>query len=92
MYIVQEKKTDINKKQKHTAKGLLHSGTPELYNEIFKWVIENKPIEGKKPEEVFGKNSKHALKVFFERIYAMSDECKKGQKSSYNVSFIYQRR
>jgi fructose-bisphosphate aldolase class II len=50
---------------------------PELYNEMFEWVIKNKPIEGKKPEEVFGKNGKYAPKVFFDRIYSMSDECKK---------------
>ena len=50
---------------------------PELYKEMFDWVIKNKPIEGKKPEEVFGKNGKYAVKVFFDKIYAMGDECKK---------------
>lgn len=48
----------------------------DLYNEMFDWVIKNHPIEGKKPNEVFGKNSKHAIKQFFKQIYAMSDECK----------------
>lgn len=43
---------------------------------MFDWTIKNKPIEGKKPNEVFGKNGKYAPKVFFDRIYAMSDECK----------------
>ncbi|MBL7055001.1 class II fructose-bisphosphate aldolase [Candidatus Woesearchaeota archaeon] len=50
---------------------------PELHKEIFNWVIENKPIEGKKQEEIFGKNGKYAIKEFFNQIYAMSDECKK---------------
>lgn len=49
----------------------------ELYDEMFSWVLRNKPLEGKTPEETFGKNSKHAIKIFFERIYAMSEECRK---------------
>lgn len=48
----------------------------ELYNEMFEWVMKNKPIEGKKPEEVFGKNGKYAVKEFFDKIYSMSDECR----------------
>ncbi len=43
---------------------------------MFNWTIKNKPIEGKKPEEIFGKNGKHSTKVFFDRIYSMSDECR----------------
>lgn len=50
---------------------------PGLHKEMFGWVMKNKLIEGKKPEEIFGKNGKYAVKVFFDRIYAMSDECKK---------------
>jgi len=49
---------------------------PELHKEMFGWVIENKPIEGKKSEEVFGKNGKYSVKVFFDKIYAMSEKCK----------------
>ncbi|OIO22850.1 fructose-bisphosphate aldolase [Candidatus Micrarchaeota archaeon CG1_02_51_15] len=56
--------------------GALQIHERELYDKMFAWVIENKPIPGKKPNEVFGKNGKFALKVFFDRIYAMSDECK----------------
>lgn len=48
----------------------------DLWQEMFDWTIKNKPIEGKKPNEVFGKNGKYSPKVFFDRIYAMSDECK----------------
>ncbi|MBW2974717.1 class II fructose-bisphosphate aldolase [Candidatus Woesearchaeota archaeon] len=50
-----------------------HNG---LWQEMFDWVQKNKPIEGKKPGEIFGKNGKYAPKVFFDRIYAMSDECR----------------
>ena len=48
----------------------------KLYDEMFNWVLKNKPLEDKAPEETFGKNSKHAIKVFFERIYAMDEACK----------------
>ncbi len=50
---------------------------PDVYNEMFEWTIKNKPIEGKKPEEVFGKNGKYAPKVFFDQIYAMAEGCRK---------------
>ncbi len=49
----------------------------DLYNDMYEWVQKNKPIEGKKPEEIFGKNGKYAPKEFFERIYSMSEECEK---------------
>ncbi len=49
---------------------------PDLWQEMFEWVLKNKPIPGKKPAEVFGKNGKYAPKVFFDKIYAMSDECR----------------
>ncbi len=56
----------------------------ELWQDMFNWTIKNKPIEGKKPDEVFGKNGKYTPKVFFDRIYAMSDKCKKEiEKESY---------
>lgn len=50
---------------------------PELYEKIKTWVLENKPIEGKKPQEVLGKNIKYATKEFKEEIYQMSKECEK---------------
>jgi len=50
---------------------------PDLWQEAYDWVMENKPIEGKKPEEIIGKNIKYATQVFFDRIYGMSEECKK---------------
>jgi len=58
-----------------------------LWQEMFDWVQTNKPIEGKKPEEIFGKNGKHAVKVFFDKIYSMSDECKKEvEEKSYKAA------
>jgi len=60
----------------------------DLWQEMFDWVLKNKPIEGKKPEEIFGKNGKYAPKVFFDRIYAMSDECKKEiEEKSYKAAY-----
>jgi fructose-bisphosphate aldolase class II len=60
---------------------------PDLYKEMFDWTIKNKPIEGKKPEEIFGKNGKHAPKVFFDRIYSMSEECRQEiEKNSYKAA------
>lgn len=59
----------------------------DLYNEMFEWVLKNKPIAGKKTEEIFGKNSKYAPKVFFDRIYSMSEECKKEiEEESYKAA------
>lgn len=59
----------------------------DLYQEMFDWVLKNKPIEGKKPEEIFGKNGKYAPKVFFDRIYAMSDECRQEiEEESYEAA------
>jgi len=49
---------------------------PDLYKEMFEWTLKNHPIEGKKPEEVFGKEGKRAVIEFYDRIYGMSDECR----------------
>ena len=60
----------------------------DLWQEMFDWVIKNKPIEGKKPEEIFGKNGKYAPKEFFDRIYAMSDECRQEiEEESYKAAY-----
>ena len=60
---------------------------PDLYNDMVEWVLKNKPIAGKKTEEVFGKNGKHAIKVFFDEIYSMSDECKEEvEENSYKAA------
>ncbi len=45
---------------------------PKLYQKIWDWVMEN--YTGKRDEEIFGKNAKHALKVFFDDIYGMDKE------------------
>jgi len=60
----------------------------DLWQEMFDWVIKNKPIEGKKPEEVFGKNGKYAIKEFFDKIYSMSDECKQEiEEKAYKAAY-----
>jgi fructose-bisphosphate aldolase class II len=60
---------------------------PELHQEMVDWVLENKPMEGKNPEMVFGRNGKYATKVFFDKIYAMSDECRAAiEEESYNAA------
>ena len=79
---------DIPAKEKRLE--LLHlikEHHPDLYNEMFEWVLKNHPIEGKKPDEVFGRNGKNAIKIFFDRIYAMSNECKKEiEEESYRAA------
>lgn len=61
---------------------------PELYQEIYDWVLENKPIKGKKPGEIIGKNIKYATKQFFDRIYAMSKECEKEiEENAYKAAY-----
>ena len=60
---------------------------PDLWQEMFDWTVKNKPIEGKKPEEIFGKNGKHAPKIFFNKIYSMSDECRQEiEEKSYEAA------
>ena len=61
---------------------------PDLWSEIKEWVLTNKPIEGKKEEEILGKNVKYATKEFFDKIYAMSDECKKEiEEKAYKAAY-----
>ncbi|MCI0497500.1 MAG: class II fructose-bisphosphate aldolase [Thermoplasmata archaeon] len=47
----------------------------DLWWDMRNWTIAEKPIAGKRPEEVFGKNVKFALKEFFDEIYAMGEAC-----------------
>ena len=48
---------------------------PRLYKEIWDWTLENysEKSPGKSDKEIFGKNSKYAIKVFFGEIYSLSD-------------------
>lgn len=50
---------------------------PELYKKIWNWTLENYADPKKKDLEIFGKNSKHAIKEFYDEIYNMDEECKK---------------
>ncbi|MCD4740834.1 class II fructose-bisphosphate aldolase [archaeon] len=51
---------------------------PELYQEIWDWTLENykEKFPGKQDKEVFGKASKKAIKVYFDRIYSIDQETK----------------
>ena len=65
----------------------LKKNHPELYKQMVDWVLSNKPIEGKGEAEVFGKNGKYALKEFFDKINAMSDDCKKeAEEEAYKAA------
>ncbi|MFQ5977179.1 MAG: class II fructose-bisphosphate aldolase [Candidatus Heimdallarchaeota archaeon] len=48
---------------------------PRLYQEIWDWTLETYGPDspGKSKKEIFGKNSKLAIKEFFDPIYSMSD-------------------
>jgi len=49
---------------------------PGLYKDIWDWTMENyRPKNpGKRDVEIFGKNVKHSIKVFYDRLYALDDE------------------
>ena len=49
---------------------------PELYRDIYDWTIETyKPKNpGKANKEIFGKNVKNAIKVFYDRIHSVDSE------------------
>jgi len=59
-----------------TVYDILRIYEPELYNRIHKWVIDNYAKEGVPEVETFVKNSKYALKVFFNDFDKISDEAK----------------
>jgi fructose-bisphosphate aldolase class II len=48
---------------------------PKLYQEIWDWTLETYGPKnpGKSEKEIFGKNSKLAIKEFFDQIYSVSD-------------------
>ena len=47
---------------------------PDLYLRIRDWVLENKAVPGKRPEEVFGKNAKFACREFYGELNSLPDE------------------
>ncbi len=49
---------------------------PDLHKEIWDWTMENykEKNPGKAENEIFGKNVKNAIKVFFDRIYGVPQE------------------
>ncbi|NQV00032.1 MAG: class II fructose-bisphosphate aldolase [Parcubacteria group bacterium] len=58
---------------------------PEFYKKIYDWTLENYAEEGKSDMEVFGKNSKHAIKEFYDEFYNMDEGCEKAvEEKAYN--------
>jgi fructose-bisphosphate aldolase class II len=53
---------------------ILKEKKPDLYKKIWDWTLENKPNPKKRDLEVFGKNSKHAIKVFFDELNNLDKE------------------
>ncbi len=46
----------------------------DMYQRIWDWTITNYSAEGKSDVEVFGKNSKFAVKEFFKELYSLDEE------------------
>lgn len=57
---------------------IMKEKNPEFYKEIWKWVMEKykEKNPGKNETEIFGKNSKKAIKVFKDKIENLSDDIK----------------
>jgi len=63
---------------------------PELYQRIRKWVIDRYGKEGVPEAETFVKNSKYALKHFFQDFDKISDEAKKViREKAYTETLIH---
>jgi fructose-bisphosphate aldolase class II len=52
---------------------VLKEEQPDLYQRIWDWTIANYSAEGKSDVEVFGKNSKFAVKEFFKELYSLGE-------------------
>lgn len=63
---------------------------PELYQKIHNWVIEKYKREGVSEPEVFVKNSKYAIKEFFEELEKISEETKKAIRAkAYAEALVF---
>jgi fructose-bisphosphate aldolase class II len=64
---------------------------PETYKKIYDWTIQNYSKPGKRETEIFGNQSKNAIKIFFDEIYAMDQDAESALETSayYNaLTFI----
>jgi fructose-bisphosphate aldolase class II len=64
---------------------------PETYKKIYDWTIQNYSKPGKRETEIFGNQSKNAIKPFFSEIYAMDKDAERALETLayYNtLSFI----
>ena len=65
---------------------------PELYKEIWDWVIETHRKPGKKDVEIFGKSAKFACGHFFKEISGMSEETEKAiEAKAYAEALLFYR-
>lgn len=52
---------------------VLKDEEPDMYQRIWDWTIANYTGSGKRDIEIFGKNSKFAIKEFFGELYSLND-------------------
>ena len=63
---------------------------PELHQKICNWVINKYRKEGVPEPETFTKNSKYAIKEFFDELEAISEETKKAIRAkAYAEALIF---
>ncbi|MBD3202985.1 class II fructose-bisphosphate aldolase [Candidatus Woesearchaeota archaeon] len=63
---------------------------PQLYDKIWKWVINKYKGSGKTELEIFGKRAKYAHKEFFEEIYAMDKDMEKNlELMAYSHALLF---
>ncbi len=62
---------------------------PELYSKIFQWTIDKYHKEGVTEKQTFAKNSKYAIKEYFNEIQKISVDTKRAIRSKiYNETLI----
>ena len=60
----------------------------QLYNKIYNWAIQTYKTEEKTNEEIFGKNSKFALKEFFNELNSIHPNTIKAIESQAYASAL----
>lgn len=61
---------------------------PSLYKRIRNWTMKNYIKGGKKEEEIFGKNSKYAIREFFNDIYAVDEGTARALEASAYIEAL----
>lgn len=69
---------------------IFESRRPEFYKKIYDWTLDNYADPDKKDIEIFGKNSKHAIKEFYDEVYNMNEECEKAvEEKAYSEAIKF---